>query len=79
MDTVEVYFFYKSFRDRMTFMKFGLDEKPTQKKCQVPQSVERRTLEAEVRGLKPVLAPAGGSGFHVISPIRTATTLLAEW
>ena len=43
------------------------------KGLQVAQSVERRTLEAEVPGSKPVLGTWWcGVGFHLISPIRTA-------
>ena len=39
---------------------------------QVAQSVERRTLEAEVPGSNPCRAPGGGVGFHLTSPIRRA-------
>ena len=51
---------------------------------QVAQSVERRTLEAEVRGSKPVLGtwwwgriPPNQS--HPKGAAPAATTLLAEW
>ena len=37
---------------------------------QVAQSVERRTLEVEVRGSKPALGPCGGVGAHLTSHIQ---------
>ena len=36
---------------------------------QVPQSVERRTLDVEVRGSKPAPRTGGGVGSHLTSPI----------
>ena len=45
---------------------------------QVAQSIERWTLDVEVRGSKPALGTGSGVGCHLTSPIRRDTRSLDD-